>query len=135
MTNNGRAVCKTTSFAFTVVRNPFQECPNFNKFLAIEETNGRGWWVPGGALNEGETFQNAALREVWEEAKIRVELKGILKMAQVIGREAGSPPLGEALMTVAFYAEPISLQMAQNLKKVADKESIQAEWFTVGQLR
>ena len=68
-----------TSFALTIVRNPFRESPDFNKFLTIEEAKGRGWWVAGGALHLGENFLEAALREVREEAGIEVELKGVLR--------------------------------------------------------
>ena len=45
-----------TSFVLAVVRNPFRESPHFNKYLTIEEVKGRGWWIPGGAVNVGETF-------------------------------------------------------------------------------
>ena len=69
----------STNFALTIVRNPFRESVNFDKYLAIEETGGKGWWVAGGALHSGETFQQAAHREVREEAGIEVELKGILR--------------------------------------------------------
>ncbi len=34
-------------------------------------------------------------------------------------------------MRVIFYAEPISLQMSKQLKKVADKESEEARWVSV----
>ena len=48
---------KMTSFSITVVRNPFPESTHFNKYLTIEEVKGRGWWLAGGAVNQGETFQ------------------------------------------------------------------------------
>ena len=62
-----------------MVRNPYRESEHFNKYLTIEEADGRGWWLAGGALEAGETFQDGALREVREEAGIDVELKGVLR--------------------------------------------------------
>ena len=56
LTKVGRASTLTTNFTYALIRNPFRECPNFNKFLAIEEVGERGWWVPGGALEQGDSF-------------------------------------------------------------------------------
>ena len=71
-----------------------------------------------------------------EEAGIEVNLKGVLKVGHLIGTQKdGSPPLGEARMSVAFYGEPVSLEMAKSLKMVADDESLQAAWFTVAELK
>ena len=52
----GRMVTQATNYAITIVRNPFSQSKHFNKFLAIEEANDRGWWLAGGALHAGETF-------------------------------------------------------------------------------
>ena len=46
----------------------------------MNESRGRGWWIPGGAVDAGETFFIAAHRECLEEAGIRVDLKGVLKV-------------------------------------------------------
>ena len=40
-----------------IVRNPFKESPNYGKWLAVKETKNRGWWIPGGAVDCGETFE------------------------------------------------------------------------------
>lgn len=36
----------------------------------------RYWATPGGALDEGESFEQAAIRELWEETGIRIDAVG-----------------------------------------------------------
>ncbi len=58
--------------------------PKTGKFLAVNESKDRGWWIPGGAVDAGETFAAAALRECMEEAGVDIVLKGIIKMDHVL---------------------------------------------------
>ena len=37
-------------------------CRREGKYLCVQEKN-RQWWIPGGAVEEGETFSQAAIRE------------------------------------------------------------------------
>ena len=48
--------------------------------MAVLETKNRGWWLPGGRVDPGESFEKAALRETLEEAGIHVNLKGVLRV-------------------------------------------------------
>ena len=82
----------------------------------MKETLNRGWWIPGGAVEQGESFTMAALRECKEEAGIEVTLRGILKIDHGVKSDS-------AMMRVIFYAEPSSVEMCDKLKKVADSES------------
>ena len=52
--------------------------PETQTFLMCQEFAGQGFWVPGGAVDPGETYMKAAVRETLEEAGIEIELKGIL---------------------------------------------------------
>eukprot|EP00002_Diphylleia_rotans_P019760 TRINITY_DN3818_c0_g1_i13.p1 TRINITY_DN3818_c0_g1~~TRINITY_DN3818_c0_g1_i13.p1 ORF type:complete len:170 (-),score=28.17 TRINITY_DN3818_c0_g1_i13:427-876(-) len=63
------------NICFVVVRHP-----QTKRFLAVKETCDRGWWLPAGRVDPGETFQEAAIRETIEEAGIRVRLTGILSI-------------------------------------------------------
>ena len=127
-----RTVFRLHQFALVICRNPFQESPSYNHWLAVDESRDRGWWLPGGAVDRGETFAMAATRECLEEAGIQVELKGLLKVDyRLVGGEGGGD---SARMRVVYYAEPVSLQQAHSLKKVPDQESNGAKWVTVHDL-
>ena len=61
----------THAFALVVVRRPSDET-----FLVVQEIYS-GFWLPGGTLEE------AAIREIKEEAGIDVEIKGILQKKKI----------------------------------------------------
>ena len=75
----------------------------------MNESRNRGWWLPGGAVDYGETFVQAAHRECMEEAGIKVNLKGILKVDHAVSKD-------HARMRVIYYAEPSSLEEAHKNK-------------------
>lgn len=122
-----RTEFRTYEFGLIILRNPFKESPDYGKYCAVKETKGRGWWIPGGAVDFGETFHKAAIRECLEEAGIRAELKGILKVDHGVQGDM-------CRMRVIFYAEPVSLEESTKLKKVADQESEEARWVTIEEL-
>ena len=55
-TSSERTIFKTVQFGLVIVRNPFKESPDYNKWLAVKESRNRGWWIPGGAVDYGESF-------------------------------------------------------------------------------
>lgn len=61
-----RTVFKLYEFALVIVRN-FD-----GRWLAVNETKHRGWWIPGGGVDAKETPAVAAHRETWEEAGIKI---------------------------------------------------------------
>ena len=58
-----------------------------NKILlcrrAIEPCSGK-WTLPAGYLELGETAEQGALREAWEEARARLELEGLLAVFSIV---------------------------------------------------
>jgi 8-oxo-dGTP pyrophosphatase MutT (NUDIX family) len=111
----------THNFALVVCRHPD------GRWLAVKETRNRGWWLPAGLVSMGETFSQAAHREVLEEAGIRVELKGILRVEHSVYAPT------QARMRVTFFAVP--LDPTQAVKKKKDKESEEAAWVTLEELK
>ena len=114
-----RTCFKTYQFALVICRNPKD-----GRYLAVNETNDRGWWIPGGAVDAGESFYEAAVRECWEEASVKIAIKGVLRVEHSLQGGGDS-----ARMRVIFYAEPIDDK--QMPKKVPDSESLEARWVTV----
>lgn len=97
------------------------------RWLAVKETRNRGWWLPAGLVGQGESFTQAAHREVLEEAGIRVELKGVLRVEHSVYGPT------QARMRVIFFAVPSD--PTQPVKKKKDKESEEAAWVTLEDLK
>ncbi len=55
-------VFKTLGISLVVCRN------KNGKWLSVNESGGRGWWLPGGRVDPPEEFVAAAVRETIEEA-------------------------------------------------------------------
>ncbi|CAE7554207.1 yif1b-b, partial [Symbiodinium sp. KB8] len=133
-----RAMWVTVQFALCAVRHP-----RTGRWLCVEEKKNRGtaadvplvhigaghvgsrlagWWIAGGGVDYGETFAEAAVREVKEETSIDVRLKGVLKVEHsAFGKSAR--------MRVIFLGEPADPD--QEPKSVPDAESQGAAWLSV----
>ena len=51
-----RAIFQTMNYSLVVCRNPFKQSPHFGKWLTVHESNNKGWWIPAGGVEKGETF-------------------------------------------------------------------------------
>lgn len=69
-----RSMGQMLGLSLVIVRN------HEGKFLAVKETDDRGWWIPGGKVDPPEDFFVASRRECIEEAGIDIVLKGILHL-------------------------------------------------------
>ncbi len=48
----------------------WQRTPTGIQVLLVERSSGKGWGIPKGGIESGESSQVAALREAWEEAGV-----------------------------------------------------------------
>jgi 8-oxo-dGTP pyrophosphatase MutT (NUDIX family) len=105
------------AFALVVVDHP--EDPEY--FALVHEKGERGWWLPGGGVDMGQTLTEAAQRECAEEAGSDVEITGLLRFEYCgeIGR-----------LRAIFSGKPRSGPRKLDLKEVPDSESKGAAWAT-----
>ena len=80
--------------------------------------------LPSGAVEEGETIQDAAIREVEEETGYEVELLGVLPI-QTILRD------NQTVIKVMFQARITG----GSLKNIDDQESLGVEWLSKEELK
>lgn len=109
----------TVAFALVVVQHPDNE-----RFCLVHEKQDRGWWLPGGGVDAGQTFAEAAVREAQEEAGVDCELAGVLRI------ECTAPAHGR--LRVIFYARPKGQSLT--LKTKPDHHSRGARWVTLEEL-
>ena len=84
---------KLTHFSLVICRHPIT-----GMYLAVDESKDRGWWVPGGGVDNGESFDDGAKRECIEEAGVDIILKGIINITCT-----------SLKMRVIYYAEPADI--------------------------
>lgn len=46
------------------------------------------WSIPGGVIELGETLEQAAKREVWEECGVEIEVRGVVEVVERILRDS-----------------------------------------------
>jgi 8-oxo-dGTP pyrophosphatase MutT (NUDIX family) len=68
--------------------------------LLVQEFGSIGYWLPGGAVDHGETLADAARRETLEEAGVEIDLTGVLRV------EYEPSSHGGARLRIVFYARP-----------------------------
>ena len=122
-----RTIFETVAFSLVIIRNPFKKSTDYGRWLTVNETRGRGLWVPGGAVQAGESFQEAAKRQCFRETGMKIVLKGVLKVDYGVKYDT------QSRMRVIFYAEPESIEETKK-KKEADIGSEGTMWVTLPEL-
>ncbi|MCW5808359.1 MAG: NUDIX domain-containing protein [Deltaproteobacteria bacterium] len=117
-----RAPLPTHYFALVVVRRG-------HRFLLTQEQKyGASWSVPGGRVEPGESLQTAAIREVFEETGVPIQLDGIYRVEHT----PGTRDLAGCRMRILFAGTPIDDTPP---KTAADEESLGAAWLTLEEIR
>lgn len=73
---------KRLDVVYALIRNQNDEV------LIVENENSR-WSLPGGAVEEDETLEQALIREVYEETALHVERKGLALVNETKFQESG----------------------------------------------
>ena len=94
------------------------------RFLLVkEQKHGQSWYLPAGRVEQGESFEMGACREVYEEAGIQVTLDGIIRIEL-------APPLHHRhyRQRVIFTAFPNDDTAPRNFP---NSETLEARWVTI----
>jgi 8-oxo-dGTP pyrophosphatase MutT (NUDIX family) len=113
-----RAPLPTWYFALVVVRRG-------HRFLLTQERKyGSTWSIPGGRVEPGESLADAAVREVFEETGVPIQLDGMLRVEHTPG--------DEVRVRVLYTGTPIDDTAP---KTMADDESLGAAYLTLDEIR
>ena len=109
--------------------------PLTKKILLIHHKKFNRWVQPGGHIDEGETFEEAALREAYEETGVKVRLLGDRfpredDYIRPLGIQKNRNQKGDLHIDVIYAAVPV------NSVKVSNQESecYRAKWFSRSEL-
>jgi phosphatase NudJ len=112
----------TWYFALVVVRRG-------HRFLLTQEKKyGSSWSIPGGRVEPGESLSTAAVREVFEETGVPIQLDGIYRVEHTPGPRSS----GDCRMRILFAGTPIDDTPP---KTAEDEESLGAAWLTLDEIR
>ncbi len=111
---------KSTKVVNAIIKHPSQE-----KFLVIKRKEGihKGKWAfPGGIVEEGETEEEAMMREIYEETGL--EVSEIVKKISEYSykREDGSETLGKSFLVKAKNSEVVINEEVEEFKWVSPEE-------------
>lgn len=91
------------------------------------EPNKGKWTVPGGLVHLGERMEDAAIREVEEEVSLKVQLDGVLEVAENISRDENQRVLFHYVI-IDYLAHPVSGEEKKN-EEVADLRWVKKNEF------
>jgi len=87
------------------------------RILLIKKSYRKRWSVPGGMVNKGETWKQAAVRETFEEVGIRIHENDLMFIAEVIG-ELG--PCDRSHLFQVKVDDPVDIEIDNREIKIAE---------------
>jgi len=95
------------------------------EILLVKHTYRNGYFFPGGGIHNKETFENAAIREVFEEVGIKIEKENLnFKGIYQYFKEGKND-------VIAFFVVKID---EKEKVKIDEVEILEANWFSLKEL-
>ena len=109
--------------------------PNDKKILLVKHSDYDKWLQPGGHIEEDETPEEAAIREVYEETGVKITLLGEHfpredDLIRPLGVQCNRKENGNRFIDIIYAGMPNNLEAP--LKK--NDESIEIGWFSRNEL-
>ena len=109
--------------------------PNNKKILLIHHKKFDRWVQPGGHIDENETFEEAALREAYEETGVKVRLLGERfpredDFIRPLGIQKNRNNRGDLHIDVIYPAVPVNCVKTEPQLS----ETYNAQWFSRAEL-
>lgn len=103
----------------------------YDKNVLLVKNKGSGasyYTLPGGAVEKGETLEEAAIREVKEETGLDVQIDGIFTVSEAFFEERGHHAIFFTFMGIIIGGE-INISIPEEIEEVTWMNSQQAEKF------
>ncbi len=109
--------------------------PINKKILLVKHKDYDKWLQPGGHIEEDETPEEAAIREVYEETGIKITILGERfpredDLVRPLGIQCNRKENGDRHIDIIYYAKPNDLEAPLKI----NDESLDIRWFTRNEL-
>lgn len=95
---------------------------NENRILMVKSPQ-RGWELPGGQVEVGESLKEALIREVKEEAGIDIQIDKLIMITSNIGNSFQSKEDSRTIVNTCFSGRAVSGELTTS------EESLEVGWF------